>query len=110
MTLDCTLRASMRQTAYVARFIGNSAAGDPAHNAPAAFMCRCDASHALVMGSNAEEETATHEIICTAPIKEKDLIFVPGANPYDMSQGRMPKRIDVAVDEFGDISHYEVLV
>lgn len=109
MPLDPEILRTLNQTGWWAALMAVTEAGDAIYGNAVPFRMRLDPSNRLIDTTPQGEEIISNQaIITTTPIGVKDHVWLPGSDPSQDAQARMPKQVDVLYDEDGSVSQYEV--
>jgi hypothetical protein len=104
--MDPQLKAQCREVISVATISGADAAGDFTFNAAGSLPARVvnvEETHERADGTLLKTTIA---IITESEIKMSDRVWLPGVNPATASLARIPRFVEKAVDEFGNVDFY----
>jgi len=109
--MDPQLKATCRQTIYVARASTTNGFGDVSYGTPVPMQARVeDDVEDSDVGSEGVERRTRKRIMTEGRILTTDRVWLPGDSPATASLGRQPLKVQELPDELGVIDHYETLV
>ncbi len=112
--MDPQLRRTLTETAYYAVATGLSDAGDPTWGSPVAFLCRSEFDVQLhgpmFIPRHGEEQESFTRLFSEVETPVGALIWPPGNDQTDVTEGFRAHRREVCRSYTGAISHYEVYI
>ena len=104
--MDPQLQAQLRETISVASASSVDAAGDISYAAPATRSARVVNVRDTVENNDGTILKTTVAIITEAAIALSDRVWLPGDSSADATLARVPRYIERAIDEFGNLDFY----
>lgn len=82
------------QTMHIASSQGVDEYGQYAYGAPTPRACRYEPSTRLLRDKDGAQVVSEAVLFTAQDVGDDDLVFAPGVNPSDISNGRKPLRIE----------------
>jgi hypothetical protein len=108
--VDPQLKATCRQTIYVARLASVDSFGDPTFAAAQPLRARVEDDQETQYGADEQEAKTRKRIVTEEQVLLTDRIWLPGDLPTDASKGRTPVSVQELPDELGVVDHFETIV
>ena len=104
--MDPQLKAQLRETIYVAAASSVDAAGDASFAAAASRLARVVNISDTIEQADGTKLKATVAIITEAEIPMNSRVWLPGVDQSNNSLARVPRFVERAVDEKGNLDFY----
>ena len=104
--MDPQLKAQLAEVIYVATASSVDAAGDASFAAPASRAARVVNVSDTVEADDGTKLSTDVAIITEAEIPMNSRVWLPGVDQNDSSLARVPRYVEKAVDEFGNLDFY----
>jgi hypothetical protein len=104
--MDPQLKSQLRETIYVATSASVDAAGDSSFNAPAARLARVVNKQLTFEKSDGTVEKSDVAIITVDVIAMDSRVWLPGDNSANATLARIPRFVERAVTEFGQLDFF----
>ena len=104
--MDPQLKAQLRETIYVAAASSVDAAGDASFAAAASRLARVVNISDTIEQADGTKLKTTVAIITEAEIPMNSRVWLPGVDQSNNSLARVPRFVERAVDEKGNLDFY----
>lgn len=104
--MDPQLITQLGESIYVSAASGVDAAGDSSYAAPAIRSARVVNVRDTIERADGTILKTTVAIITEAAILLSDRVWLPGVDQTDATLARVPRYIEKAINEFGDLDFY----
>ncbi|RJS19562.1 hypothetical protein DRW03_21255 [Corallococcus sp. H22C18031201] len=99
-----------KQRFFLARLLQSGARGMTEYADPVAYRCRYQGSTRRVVDTNGDMAVTEGVFHTAIEVRSGDLVWRPGDDPQDPSQGKSPLRVTPHYDMRGQLDHYEVFI
>lgn len=80
----------LTDTVVVAPYVGSDENGDPLYGPKYKIACRYEQSSTMVRDTEGREVLSTERLSLASPVRQRDLVWLPGKNDADEREAREP--------------------
>ena len=109
MPMEPALLEMLTQTMFIAARTGMDNSGDYTYDTPTTIACRVENAQRIVRPQPGEELVTQHLIFTAVAITNEHKVWLPGAVPAS-DPGLRPSLVEIILNDFATIDHYETHV